>query len=136
MGYFSEQMIEAYEDLDPGSFTYEEERSDLDRQYGKISQTPAPAMKENEMSAYISVTGFRVHAAPEGEYGFGTLGFANPEDTLKRAWRMVQRAGLAKVANRTTADLCTSNIHTSSWVEYELVPEADLSRVPARSRKD
>ena len=43
-------------------------------------------------------------AAPAGEYGFGTIGQAQPRPVIEsEAWRMVQRAGLATRANRDSA---------------------------------
>ncbi len=73
-------------------------------------------------------------AAPAGEYGFGTLGLANRDQMMTEAWRMVQRAGLAKVAERGSARVSSTNMHTSAVVEYDLRLDTDLTQVPDRAK--
>ena len=61
-----------------------------------------------------------VVAAPAGEYGFGTLGLMNRARTLDQAWRMVQRAGLARRTARASARVVSTRMHTAAHVEFDL----------------
>ena len=62
-----------------------------------------------------------VVAAPGGKYGFGTLGLS--QRPFARAWRMVQRAGLARFAARESARFAEAPGGVA-WVEYDLTPAA------------
>lgn len=68
-----------------------------------------------------------VVAKPDGIYGFGTVGAANPDLTLREAWRMVQRAGLARVADRASGRVVVDG--SAYRVTFSLLPDADLTAI-------
>jgi hypothetical protein len=69
---------------------------------------------------YITSNGYGyVVAAPAGEFGFGTIGQASPATTLKEAWRMVQRAGLTRHADKASGRLVNDGPRCA--VEYTAI---------------
>lgn len=82
------------------------------------------------MAAFIVDSGedgkeaFVVAAAPAGRHGFGTIGAAQPTWAVEQGWRMVQRAGLARLAVRESGRVRTDHMSTVSWVEFRLKDEA------------
>lgn len=59
-----------------------------------------------------------LEAAPEGEYGFGTIGTANPDEAMAAARIAAERAGYADKYDLSAGWLDSISVRASSTVRF------------------